>query len=187
MGYLVESLLSTTEYLSDVNDQILEASVINALQCGPDGPLFGPNGDGVPSIPMVTTYSGQECQPEVSLCTTMETDFSFAVDETMNSDLAAFLAYVSLQDGMDGGRFTMEIDGVDRMEYLSPLPLIPPFPPNGQLAAEGDDVGVSPFTMGAVALVSIGGFLALGTWARNRRNRNTQHMHLLENMSLESL
>mmetsp|Transcript_10732 Transcript_10732/g.29582 ORF Transcript_10732/g.29582 Transcript_10732/m.29582 type:complete len:510 (+) Transcript_10732:516-2045(+) len=191
VGYLVESLFFTSEFLPDLHLAILEASVVNALQCNDDeGNLFGPNGT-IPFVSIETTFTGESCTPQETICTILQTDFHFWVEEQVNPEAAAFLSYVALQEDVDGGIMASQIPQVDRMQYLSPLPLLPPIADDDDddpnlIIADRDNVTVSPFTIGAVVTMSIGGLLALWAWARNRHTRNNRHMHLLENMSLES-
>ena len=101
--------------------------------------------------------TGQLCEPEVSECTVFETAFDILVDENVDPEVSAFLGYVLLRETMDGGDFILDIPQIDRVQYLSPLPLLPLPGEDGiqdqPLEADGessDQVSVSPWTLGTV-------------------------------------
>jgi hypothetical protein len=121
-----------------------------------------------------------------------DTTFQVTIGEDIDPEKAAFLGYIFMQEEMDLGSFVDKLPILDRVEYLHPLPL---FPPNvvgeaptaapGLSSSEGN-LNVSPWTLGAVIAMCVGGAVALYVWARNRRTRNQRHMHLLEDVSLAS-
>lgn len=133
----------------------METAVQGALQCGEGGPLFGPGGTR-PQILMFTSMTGDECVSEVenSVCVVLETKFQILVKKNLNPDLGAFLGYMDLQTAMDNGTFVEAIPELDRIEYLKPLPLLPPItgpsPAPSPIAGEASQVSVSSWTIGAV-------------------------------------
>jgi len=156
VGYIVESDAVLDVFLSELEAKILETAVTGALQCNSGGPLFEPGGDAL-SVPMSTTLTGEACTPKITNCTVMETEFQIVVNEDLDPEVAAFLGYVLLQEEMDGGIFVIEIPILDRVEYVSPLPLLPPVTTpedddvtDPALGASDGSVSVSPWTIGAV-------------------------------------
>lgn len=139
----------------------MEAAIAGALQCNTGGPIFGVNGTGIAvpqtAIPIITLETGALCTPEISECTVLETAFEVLVADDLDSEVAAFLGYVFLREEMDGGSFVSENPTLDRVEYLSPLPLLPPLSEDGvneiplqdDLPAN-DPISVSNWTLGAV-------------------------------------
>jgi len=162
VGYLVESSDALPEYVDLLNIQIIEAFAAGALQCNTGGPLFGSVGSGTGidtlSLPIITLETGASCQPEISECTVLESSGELLVAQDVDPEVAAFLGYVLLREEMDGGQFVRDNTLLDRVEYLSPLPLLPPLgedgldgplDPNNGLSAAGT-INVSPWTLGAV-------------------------------------
>lgn len=191
VGYLVETLAPFSSYQEDLEKQILEAALAGALSCNLGGPLFGEEGT-PPNIPVTTVITNQDCTPQVpgSNCTVLSTGFSVTVGEEVDSTVTELLGYVTLQEEMDQGGFVEDVVVLDRVEYLSPLPFLPPpvqepeeptVPPQSQL--EPGPVSVSPWTVGAVVAMCLGGLLAMWVWARNRRTRHQRHMQLMEDAS----
>jgi hypothetical protein len=105
---------------------------------------------------MFTSMTGDECVSEVenSVCVVLETKFQILVKKNLNPDLGAFLGYMDLQTAMDNGTFVEAIPELDRIEYLKPLPLLPPItgpsPAPSPIAGEASQVSVSSWTIGAV-------------------------------------
>eukprot|EP00977_Amphora_coffeiformis_P019147 scaffold6925_cov180-Amphora_coffeaeformis.AAC.1 len=183
--YLVESTLFFTNVQSALEARILADAVQGALNCGPG--IFAT--DDAPVVPMQTSPTGESCDPTISTCSIVSTEFSIVVDEDVSPEATAFLGYVKLSQDMES--YPASISDVDLVEYLRPL-LFPPIlgnnqtqPPVGLQGDPGvDSISVSPWTIGAVLAVCLGGATALGVWARNRQRRNEQHMQLLEDMSI---
>ena len=183
VGYVIETQFFLDQLQADLERLILEAALKGALQC--NGPL-PEECEECPPVEIFTSATGADCTPEVSFCTTLETTFQVVVDGELDPDVASFLGYVTLQEEMNGGVFENAIEILDRIEYLSPLPLLPPIITpivTQEPILARDSLGVSPWTISAVLAMSLGGLTALWVWARNRRNRNRQHLHLLEDMS----
>lgn len=181
----MESLAFFEEYEVDLEARILSDAVQGALNCGPG--IFG--NDLPPSVPMDTSLTGESCVPEVSLCNVLQTNFEIVVDKAVSPEATAFLGYIRLSNTMSD--YPNGLVDLDRVEYMRPL-LFPPLlgdnnettvPPTPILNGV-DSISVSPWTIGAVLAVCIGGATALGVWARNRQRRNEQHIQLLEDMSL---
>jgi len=161
VGYLVESSAPLDEYVDQLEVQIIEAAVAGALQCNTGGPIFGINGTGIAvpqtTIPIITLDTGALCTPEISECTVLETAFEVLVADDLDSEVAAFLGYIFLREEMDGGSFVSENPTLDRVEYLSPLPLLPPLSEGGvneipiqDDLSSNDPISVSNWTLGAV-------------------------------------
>ena len=120
----------------------------------------------------------------------MEADVIYILNGNMNADYAAYLAYLALHKEMSS--FDEGLPQVTRVEYLSPLPILPPVSIEDQ-ESSGDEfissntskVTFSPYTIGASVAVSMGGLMALVVWNRNRRTRNRRHM-MLEEVDEES-
>ena len=161
IGYVVESSNPLEEYIGSMELNLLEAAAAGALQCNKGGPLFGQNCSGtcldVSSQSIKTVKTGLLCEAEVSECTVFETSFDILVAENVDPEVSAFLGYVLLREEMDGGDFILDIPLMDRIEYLSPLPLLPLPGEDGledqPLEADelsSDQVSVSPWTLGTV-------------------------------------
>jgi hypothetical protein len=161
-------VVETSAFLGDFQDaleaQILKSAVIGALQCTSGNDVFGSK-ERV-SVPMSTGLIGNDCVANESFCTVMETEFVIIAGDVNpeTRGTAAFLAYIKLQDDMDGGVFVDEIPVLDRVKYRSPLPLLPPpitSPDDIPVLQEIEDssssgksttesLGLSPWTYGAV-------------------------------------
>lgn len=168
IGYSIESSFPLAEYIDDLERQILSTAVAGALQCNIGGPLFGNPGSsraGItsisgssPKVPMNTTEIGEMCNSTVSPCLVLETQFQFAVNETVDPKVAAFLAYLLLREEMDSGSFAIAIPSIKRCQYDSPLPLLPPvtsddsvIPNFTPIQGAPQQVSVSPWTVGTVS------------------------------------
>jgi hypothetical protein len=154
--YVVETLAFLGDFEVDLRDKILASAVIGALQCNADGPLFGPDGD-VPAVNMVTVITGETCTPvsENTICIVFETSFEIIVEQDLDPDVAALLAYTFLREEMNSGAFVEAIPLLDRVEYVRPilpelLPIETPEIPNVDLEASTQSLTVSPWTIGAV-------------------------------------
>lgn len=121
------------------------------------------------------------CDPTVDFeneCFVMQTTFIIGVEGPVNTDVAEYEVYKAIQENMANGTYTETVPEVVFLEFLSPLPLIPP--PSGSSnnpvdANDGDlqqrDVDVSPWTIGFSVASVMGGFVSLLVWARSRRSR----------------
>lgn len=155
VGYLVESATFFEDFQDELNNLILETTVIAVLECSPGGPIFGPGGT-IPTVPMFTAITGEQCvtQTPGDVCTVLETSFRVVVDRDLDPSLSAFVGYVALQQKMDNGTFEAVIAALDRIEYMHPLPLLPPIIGNDQPTpaplTSTNSLSVSPWTLGAV-------------------------------------
>lgn len=155
--YVVETLAFFNEFQEDLEDQIVAAAVIGALQCDAGGPLFGPGGT-APPVLTFTALTGEACTPTLdnTICTVFATEFQIVVEEDLDPDVAAILAYAMVREEMNSGAMVAAVPVVDRIEYLRPiLPDLPPIEapevPGGGLDAEPQgSITVSPWTIGAV-------------------------------------
>lgn len=184
--YLVETLSFFDQYQVDLEAFILADAVQGALNCGPG--VFAETST-PPVVPMESVLLAESCTAQISQCTVLQTTFAIVVEESVSPEATAFLGYVRLSNEMP--TYAARLPDVDRVEYLRPL-LFPPvvdndpettLPPAAGVVGVDNNVNVSPYTIGAVLAVCVGGVAALGVWARNRQLRNEQHMQLLEDMS----
>lgn len=186
--YLVETLSFFDQYQADLEARILADSVQGALNCGPG--VFAT--EAAPTVPMQTILMAETCQAQISSCSVLQSAFVIVVEENVSPEATAFLGYVKLSNDMPAYPEAMPV--LDRVEYLRPL-LFPPLlgdggnqttqpPVSGVVDQVDNNVNVSPYTLGAVLAVCVGGVAALGVWARNRQLRNEQHMQLLEDISV---
>jgi hypothetical protein len=149
----VEALALLRNFEDDLQDKILASAVIGALQCNTGGPLFGPGGN-VPSVNMFTIPTGELCTfVPATFCIVFETSFQMIVEEDLDPDVAAILAYAFIREEMDSGAFVEAISVLDRVEYVRPVlaelpPIIIPEIPID--AATQGPITVSPWTIGAV-------------------------------------
>jgi hypothetical protein len=156
--YVVEALAFLDDFRDDLQDKILASAVIGALQCNTGGPLFGPGGD-VPPVSVFTRFTGEACTPVLAdtFCTVFETTFQIIVEEDLNPDVAAILAYAFIREEMDSGAIALDVVILDRVEYLRPvLPDLPPITAPDEIplvdleANPEESITVSPWTIGAV-------------------------------------
>jgi len=164
VGYEVETEpdvdLESVE--SEIEKVILGSALSGALECVQGSSLFSPfDGQDTP-VPMNTTISDDLCFPTENVlndCVVLVTSFQVVVAEDMDPEAGRFLGYVRLQQDMDEGAFQDAIPLVERFEYSSPLPLLPPFTdpeqPNdpAPVQARGATLSVTPWTVGAVVAV----------------------------------
>lgn len=167
VGYAIESLAPQAEYINAVEDLILVTAVAGALQCNTGGPLFDSIGLATSgrtnesrSIVPIHTVSGESCVALISKCSDLETTFQVVVNEVVDPEVAAFLGYVLLRQEMDSGAFVEIIPIIDRIEYLRPLPLLPPIVVDDDRGAEPVQgvepkkrISVSPWSLGAVSTI----------------------------------
>lgn len=155
VSYRVESLAATEVFLEELELQILVIALAGALQCNNDGSLFN---NETPNVPMNTANTGEACEAPVSGCEILQTEFQVWVNNNLLSDVAAFLGYLSLREKMDDGGILDIMPILDNIEYIRPLPLLPPIvdddedaesPGNDDKATNRDSV--SPWTLGAVS------------------------------------
>lgn len=119
----------------------------------------------------------------------MGADIVYILNGSRNADYSAYLAYLALNDEM--GSFDEELFDVERVEYLAPLPILPPVAlddpdtsADGFLSSGQTTITFNPWTVGTAVAMSTGGVMALFLWSRNRRTRNRRHMQLLEDVSV---
>mmetsp|Transcript_21867 Transcript_21867/g.47593 ORF Transcript_21867/g.47593 Transcript_21867/m.47593 type:complete len:96 (+) Transcript_21867:886-1173(+) len=75
---------------------------------------------------------------------------------------------------MDDGGYTQVVPTVVSLEFLSPLPLIPPGNTSPSEQVDSDlqrTVDVSPWTIGFSVASVMGGFVSLLVYARSRKRR----------------
>ncbi len=113
----------------------------------------------------------------------MQTTFIIGVEGEVDTDVAAYEVYKAIQENMENGFYVDAVPEVFFLEFLSPLPLIPPpgqTDDNTPDAIEGTtpdgNVNVSPWAIGFSVASVMGGFVSLLVWARSRRSRNNLSM-----------
>lgn len=84
----------------------------------------------------------------------MEADIVYILNGARNADMAAYLAYLALNNEM--GSYDEELVNVSRVEYLSPQPILPPVGldsfetgPSGVLSSRRTNTTYRPWTVGA--------------------------------------
>lgn len=154
VGFDLETLSDLEEIRSDLEREIFAQSVIGALDCSAEGPIFGENGT-LPEFSVTTLATNETCLADFSICTSYLSIFEFAINVETEPDFAAFLSYVRLQETMDSGRLVETIPRLDRAEYTSPLPLLTPLPaePETQPVLRSDQ-GTTSIAATAVAVVA---------------------------------
>ena len=98
---------------------------------------------------------------------------------------------------MGGDYYVDAIPTVLLVEYLSPLPLVPPptlvvgdavaTPSPVEVissTAAADKVTVSPWTIGACVATVMGGMISLLVWGRNRRARHRRHLYVFQDQAV---
>lgn len=127
-------------------------------------------------------------------CTVLETEMIFFLNGDQDLDIAQYLAYAKIEEEMTEDGYVGIVPTVLLVEYLSPLPLVPPPPlvvgseaftqsPVEVVSTSADRLSVSPWTIGACAATVMGGIVSLMVWSRNRRSRQRRHMHALQDHS----
>lgn len=159
VGYLVESFESLTDFIDDIEKRIVLTAVLGALQCNTSGLLTNGTTDSdelFSGVVITTNGRGDNCTSEISVCTVLETEFTVYVSNEVDPEVGAFLGFVMLRQEMDNGSF--ESSTIDRCQYLSPLPLLPPIIEKEKTSGADsfpdvqseDNISVSPWTLGAV-------------------------------------
>lgn len=161
VGYLVEALPPLEDYREQLLKDIVGAALTGSLQCIPGSALFVDN----VTLPVTvnTTILDEPCFPEENLlnsCLRLLSTFQVYVEDDLDTELARFLGYVQLQREMDGGTIADHLSGVDRLEYMTPLPLLPPATTGGNgnettatgLQGDTSNVSVTPWVLGVGAL-----------------------------------
>jgi hypothetical protein len=136
------------------------------------------------------------CEPSVDAaesCNIIETDLVFFLKGDVDTDRAAYSGYSAIESKMTNDGLIGVVPSVRRLVYLSPLPL--PAPPQltedigtsnttTVITSGGNNLPVSPWTIGACVASIFGGVVSMLVWSRNRRNRHRRHMQLVEDSSL---
>jgi hypothetical protein len=147
-----------------------------------------------------------------SECFIMGADIVHILNGSRNADFAAYLVYVSSEFHSAGtllrlfrnltsshlksgklalnaemGTFGDDIPNAIRVEYLSPLPILPEIlvddlesSEDALLTPRDTTLSFNPWTVAGAVAMSTGGLMALVIWNRNRRTRNRRHLQLLE-------
>lgn len=165
IGYSVESSSNESEYIDAIEYQILVTAVAGALQCENGGEFFT---DIIPelmgrsstlSVAINTTRINETCLlSPISQCKIFETAFQVVVNGDLDADAGQFLGYLLLKDKMEDGTLVELVPNVDRCEYLSPLPLLPPVSTkdgsNQQINQdESERLSVSPWSLATLSLL----------------------------------
>jgi hypothetical protein len=160
VGYLVESSISLEDYREDLEQAVLGSALAGALQCLPGSSIFLQGGN-TTLVPMNTSLSDGLCFPEVDIlndCLVLETTFSVVLAREVDPEVARFRGYVEMQQDMDEGLFLENFSPeIDRIQYVSPLVLLPPLTnpedpsePTATIDVSNDFLSVRPFTVSLV-------------------------------------
>jgi hypothetical protein len=159
VGYLVESSEPLIDYIDDLERRIVLTAIHGALQCNTSGLMTNVTSENVElfsGVAIATNGMGGNCTSEISVCIILETEFTVHVSYDVDPEVGAFLGYVMLRQEMDEGSF--ENSAIDRCQYLSPLPLLPPLIEEDKTSGADsfpdlqseENISVSPWTVGAV-------------------------------------
>ncbi|CAB9521706.1 expressed unknown protein [Seminavis robusta] len=201
--YIVEGFVeSTEEFEDDLDGLIFITSVMAALAANDTGALeqLASNRrlEAVPTLMdghrnlLSNSYFLRPCNATTiqENCFIMGADVVFILNGERNADFDAYLAYLALNSEMSS--FDDDVPNVTRVEYLSPLPILPPVSLEDQesstdnlLTPGGNSLSVNPIAVGATVGMSVFGLLALLAWSQNRRTRDRRHHQLVEEASLQ--
>jgi len=117
------------------------------------------------------------CEPALNgtnECFVLQTTFIILVEGPVDTDVATYESYSAIKKAMDDGGYTQVVPTVVSLEFLSPLPLIPPGNTSPSEQVDSDlqrTVDVSPWTIGFSVASVMGGFVSLLVYARSRKRR----------------
>ena len=159
VGYLIDSDNEPAVYIGSVEQYIVAAAAVGAMQCESGGYAFAPSLD--PTLISVASIQTDQCTPTRSgaSCTVWRTSFEITLGQDIESSVASFLGYMAVQDAMGNGAMLDSISSIERVEYLSPSPLLPPITgvagnpspsPGSGTASTEDELSVNSWTLGAV-------------------------------------
>ena len=165
LEYSVESSFNESEYLEDLEKQILVTAVAGALQCQSSGAFLTDDilemteRSNQVGVIMNTTSIDESCPSKpISPCIIFKTEFQAIVNGIFDAEASQVLGYLLIRDKMDDGTFVKVIPNVDRCQYLKPLPLLPPVGKgdnsNEQIDQEETDrLSVSPWSLATLSLL----------------------------------
>mmetsp|Transcript_20392 Transcript_20392/g.36995 ORF Transcript_20392/g.36995 Transcript_20392/m.36995 type:complete len:384 (+) Transcript_20392:370-1521(+) len=176
--YEAESTVDSTDaFLADLEQALFSIAVEAALECN----IARRQLQQLSRKLATSSEVVGDCTPtegDANTCFTLETNMEFEVNDNVDQERTAFLAYSALQSAMND--YTGDgIDSVVRLTYLAPTPT-DPSDSNDPESAQTETGGVSPLAIGAAAALVAGGTLALFVWHRNRSTRNKRHVELEE-------
>eukprot|EP00546_Thalassionema_frauenfeldii_P015716 CAMPEP_0178910716 /NCGR_PEP_ID=MMETSP0786-20121207/9251_1 /TAXON_ID=186022 /ORGANISM="Thalassionema frauenfeldii, Strain CCMP 1798" /LENGTH=296 /DNA_ID=CAMNT_0020582997 /DNA_START=462 /DNA_END=1352 /DNA_ORIENTATION=- len=124
-----------------------------------------------------------------STCFVLESDLAFIINDIVNPQYSAYIAYLAIQQGMDTGTFIKNLDDFIALTYLAPLPLFPPVNNTQPLDAfhnhsRNDGNATKSWTIGACITMSTGGFIVLVAWFYSSRLRNKGKVEIPDEPSL---
>jgi hypothetical protein len=166
LGYSVESSFNDSEYIDNMEEQILITAVAGALQCDNVGYFFNDTilelmeRSNKMGVVMNTTRMSETCRlSSIPSCQVFETEFQVFVNQRLDAEAVEFLGYMLVRDKMNDGTFAEIVPYVDRCEYLRPLPLLPPVGDedgsNEQISQdESERLSVSPWSLATLSLLS---------------------------------
>ena len=101
--------------------------------------------------------------------------------------MAVYKSYKAVEVGMDNGAFAETIDGVLRLEYMAPLPLVEPIQNNldvseGKYKEPGNggrsrSSTARPWAIGATVTMCVGGLIVLAVFLYGKRASEQQDKH----------
>jgi hypothetical protein len=152
VGYVIESNEPLLSFRDELEQKIVNTALNGALKCTNKNVTLNCSEC---SPAFIVTYPGAApCRSLVSNCSVLKTQFEVVLGKAIDPEVAEFLGYVLLQTEMDSGDFMAAIPQLNRIKYLSPLPLLSPItaPLENEvpMLVTRDDLSVSPWTIGAV-------------------------------------
>eukprot|EP00542_Grammatophora_oceanica_P004699 CAMPEP_0194067136 /NCGR_PEP_ID=MMETSP0009_2-20130614/86397_1 /TAXON_ID=210454 /ORGANISM="Grammatophora oceanica, Strain CCMP 410" /LENGTH=425 /DNA_ID=CAMNT_0038720145 /DNA_START=1215 /DNA_END=2492 /DNA_ORIENTATION=- len=197
VAYAAEALNATeiaTDALDALEMDLLEAAIGAALNCSGGRRRRLTTSRRRLLTAQTDSLGGCAGVLDDSYCEVYETDLSFVVNGEIDVDQASYDAYSDIQRGMEDDTFSNSIDGLDKLTYLLPSPLVAP---NETLPVvnydereptSGSDNGTNyrPLTIGLGVAVAVAGLVAIVVLRRRHVRTRKEHEHLmLENGSFE--
>jgi hypothetical protein len=157
--YTVEATGLLNTYRTNLEDKITSLAVAGSLQCLVNDPLYGISAlTRSDSLKVRTFNTGEDCTPQLNntICSVLQTNIEFRINQSVDASVAAFLAYIEIQENMADSAFVNDIPNLSLIKYNRPLPLLPPIesnesgPKQAVIDAGSTTISSSPWTLGAV-------------------------------------
>lgn len=123
-------------------------------------------------------------------CFVIESDLAFIVNKVVNSQFTSYLAYIAMQKGMLNNIFIGELEQIQKLTYLAPLPLLPqpnntqPLDAFDHHQGAGGGKRTRSWTIGACVAMSTGGVATLAAWFYSQRAQTKAHIGFIDDRSL---
>jgi hypothetical protein len=157
--YTVEATGLLNTYRTNLDDKIGNLAVAGALQCLVTDPMYNIT----EALTVRTFNTGEQCTTQLNntICSVLETNIIFTINQDVDENVAAFLAYIKIQENMNDSAFLNGIPNLSRIQYNRPLPLLPPIessssssggpkPASTIETSNNTTISASPWTLGVV-------------------------------------